>query len=231
MTPVVSLALATTAFVGSHLAMSHPLRAGLVSRLGPGGFLGVYSLISLATLGWMIFAWRAGNDLAPLWLAPLWWWPIASGLMLIASILLVGSFAGNPAFPHPGAEPRDIPPPCGVFAITRHPMNSSFMLWALVHISLSGSARNLIVAGGILFLACVGSLGQDRKKAGLLGESWHRWMNRTSFVPFAALLGGRASWRAAFPGWVAILGGLLLWTLVTSYHAPLVSPIGDLLSR
>ena len=231
MTPTVSLALATLAFVGTHLAMSHPLRAGLVARLGEPGFLGLYSLISFATLGWMILAWRATTPSGALWVAPLWWWPIASVLMLIASILLIGSLLGNPAFPNIGGPPREIPPPRGVFAITRHPMNSSFILWALVHLSLSGSARNLIVAGGILVLALAGSIGQDRKKRGQLGQTWRDWEARTSFVPFAALLGGRAAWRNAFPGWIALIGGALLWALVTSYHAPLVSPLGDLLSR
>ena len=231
MTPVVSLALATLAFVGTHLLMSHPLRPGLVARLGEQGFLGVYSLISLATLGWMIFAYRVGTDADPLWLAPLAWWPFASGIMLVASILLVGSFARNPAFPHPGAKPRDIPPPRGVFAITRHPMNWSFMLWALVHLSLSGSPRNVVVAGGILILAFLGSLGQDRKKVRLLGETWRGWMAKTSFVPFGALLAGEAPWRNAAPSPGALVGGVLLWAVVTSYHAPLVSPLGDLLSR
>ena len=230
MTPLVSLGLATLAFVGTHLAMSHPLRAALVARFGETGFLGLYSLVSFATLGWMIFAWRAGDDSGAMWVAPLWWWPIASALMLAASILLVGSLLGNPAFPNPGAGRREIGPARGVFAITRHPMNSSFILWALVHISLSGSPRNLIVAGGILILALVGSIGQDAKKARLLGDSWRGWMARTSFVPFGALLGGRASWGNAFPGWVALIGGLALWAIVTSYHAPLVSPLGDLLS-
>ncbi len=230
MTPIVSLGLATAAFVGTHLLLSHPLRASLVARLGDLGFMAVYSLVSLATFGWMIVAWRAGNDGGFLWVAPLWWWPIASGLMLAASILLVGSLLGNPAFPNPGAGPREIGPPKGVFAITRHPMNTSFVLWALVHISLSGSPRNLIVAGGILLLALIGSLGQDRKKRRLLGEPWRVWMDRTSFLPFGALLDGRAAWRNAFPGWVAAIGGLILWAAVTSFHAPLVSPIGDLLS-
>jgi uncharacterized membrane protein len=229
MTPVVSLALATAAFVGTHLLLSHPLRAALVARLGPLGFLGLYSLIAFATLGGMILAWRAIPDPSPLWVAPLWWWPVASAIMLFASILLVGSLIGNPALP--GAPPRDIPPPRGVFAITRHPMNSSFIIWALVHISISGSARNLIVASGILILALAGSIGQDRKKAKLIGEPWRQYQARTSFVPFAALLQGRVKWRDAAPGWIALLGGLVLWALVTSLHAPLVSPLGDLLSR
>ncbi|MGQ0661801.1 NnrU family protein [Sphingosinicella sp.] len=231
MSPTASLALATLAFVGTHLAMSHPLRPALVARLGEVGFLGAYSLISFAMLGWMILAWRTTPPTAPLWIAPSWWWPIASGVMLFASILLVGSLRGNPAFPHPGAGRRDTPPPRGVFAITRHPMNTSFILWALVHISLSGSTRNLIVAGGILALAVLGTLGQDRKKARLLGDTWREWQRRTSILPFAALANGALRWRNAFPGWIALVGGTALWALITSYHAPMVSPLGDLLSR
>ena len=230
MTPVVSLALATLAFVGTHLAMSHPLRSALVARLGERGFLGAYSLISFVTLGWMILAWRAVTDSSASWMAPLWWWPIASAIMLVACILLVGSLIGNPALPGAGARVREIPPPKGVFAITRHPMNTSFMLWAAVHVSLSGSARNLIVAGGIFLLALLGSIGQDRKKVRLIGQPWRDWQARTSFVPFAALLQGKVKWSALFPGWIALGGGLILWALVTSYHAPMVSPLGDLLS-
>lgn len=230
MTIPVNLALATLAFVGTHLLMSHPLRRPLVDRLGATGFLGLYSLVSVVTLGWTVVAWRSAPETAPLWIAPLWWWPVASAIMLVASILLVGSLVRNPAFPHPGADPAAIPPPRGVFAITRHPMNWSFILWALVHLSLSGSGRNVTVAIGILVLAWLGSLGQDRKKARLLGKPWHDWTARTSFFPFAALVTGRVAWRDAVPGWIAILGGAVLWAVVTSFHAPLVSPLGDLLS-
>jgi uncharacterized membrane protein len=145
--------------------------------------------------------------------------------------LLIGSLVRNPAFPHPGARPTQIPAARGVFAITRHPMNMSFMLWALVHASLSGSPRNLIVAAGIMTLALFGSIGQDRKKERWLGPVWRDWMDRTSFVPFGALIEGRARWRDAIPSAIALIGGLVLWALATSYHAPLVSPLGDLLSR
>lgn len=230
MSAELGLALATAAFVGTHLLMSHLLRGALVARLGERGFLGAYALVAFATLGWMIVAWPAA-DPSPLWVAPLWWWPVASALMLVASILLVGSMVRNPAFPHPGARPASLPPPKGVFAITRHPMNWSFMLWALVHASISGSARNLIVAGGIFLLALAGSIGQDRKKSRLLGEPWQQWQARTSFVPFVALLQRRALWRDAVPGGIALAGGLVFWAVVTSYHAPLVSPLGDVLSR
>lgn len=220
MDPLTSLALATAAFVGTHLAMSHPLRASLVARLGEGGFLGLYSLVSFATLGWMIFAYRAVESAAPLWIAPPWAWWAASGGMLLASILLAGSFASNPAFPHPGASARAIPPPRGVFAITRHPMNWSFILWASIHISVIGTTRNLIVAGGILVLAVAGSTGQDVKKARLLGDTWRDWTARTSFIPFGALLAGKVRAAQAMPGAIALVGGLILWAAITWFHAP-----------
>ena len=88
MSATVGLALATLAFVGTHLLLSHPLRDFLVARLRYRGFLGLYSLVALATLAWMIVTWRAAES-SPLWVAPLWWWPFASAIMLFASILLV----------------------------------------------------------------------------------------------------------------------------------------------
>jgi uncharacterized membrane protein len=229
MTPLVGLALATVAFIGTHLLMSHPWRAPLVARLGERGFAGAYVLVSFATFGWMIFAWPPPGT--PYWYAPDWWWLIASALMLFASILLVGSLLKNPAFPKPGAPPRAIGDPKGVFAITRHPMNWSFAIWAAVHIVNAGDPRNLIVAGGILFLALAGSVGQDAKKEKLLGEVWRGWEAKTSFVPFGAALAGKVRWRDAVPGLVSLVGGVILWAVVTSYHAPMASPLGDLLSR
>jgi uncharacterized membrane protein len=213
------LALATLAFVGKHLAMSHPLRLALVRSLGESGFRIVYSLVSFATFGWMILVYDDAEGL-PLWIAPGWWWPAASLIMLLASILLIGSFVRNPAFPHPGAEKQAARPATGVFAITRHPMNWSIAIWALVHISLWGSPRNLIVAAGMLILAIAGSIGQDRKKLSALGESWRGWQARTSFVPFGAILSRRLPLRAAVPGWIALGGGFLFWLAVTAWHAP-----------
>jgi len=231
-TPLVSLALATLFLIGSHFALSHPLRAPLIRLIGERGFIFLFMAVALAALAWMIMAWQDAADPSPAWVAPLWWWPIASALTLFASILLVGSLFGNPAFPRPGAAPAPIRrQPTGVFAITRHPGNWSFILWAAVHLIVSGSARNLIVAGGVLFLALAGTLAQDRKKERLLGEVWRDWEGRTSFVPFVALVRGKLRWRNAVPGAAALIGGLVFWALVTSYHAPLVSPLGDLLSR
>nr|WP_295371118.1 NnrU family protein [uncultured Sphingosinicella sp.] len=225
MIATVSLALATIAFVGTHLAMSHPYRGRLIGQMGEAGFRLLYSLVAFVTLGLMIWAYQDAEPW-PLWTAPDWAWNVGSAIMLLASILLVGSFMGNPAFPHPGAAKLAVKPARGVFAVTRHPMNWSFALWSVVHILVYGSPRNLIVAAGILVLALAGSIGQDAKKRSTLGQSWRDWEGRTSFVPFAALFSGRAKWNAAFPGAIAIGGGALLWLAVTSLHAPTASVPG-----
>lgn len=225
MTGHASLALAMLAFVGTHFAMSHPLRPTILGRLGERGFSLFYSLVSFATLGWVILAWRAIDVSEPLYIAPLWWWDVASPLMLFALLLLLGSFAKNPAFPHPGAEPKPIRPATGAFAITRHPMNWSFAIWALVHISIFGSPRNLIAAVGILVLAIGGSAGQDRRKAAFLGEPWRAWQERTSFAPFGALLARRVGLKALVPLWLPVLLAVPLWIAILYYHAPLVWPI------
>ena len=44
MTALVALELASAAFIGTHLLMSHPLRPGLVKALGERGFAILYSI-------------------------------------------------------------------------------------------------------------------------------------------------------------------------------------------
>src|SRR3546814_19056081 len=75
----------STAFVGTLLLLSHPFRKSLVRRVGEKGFLGLYSLAALATFGWMIGA-RLGISSDPVWwVAPPWFWDVATLLMLFAS--------------------------------------------------------------------------------------------------------------------------------------------------
>ena len=95
------LALATGSFVGTHLLLSHPLRAPLVARLGERGFLGLYSLIAFVTLGWMVMAFRAAPAAPLLWVAPSGTWHLGGLVMLLAGVMLAGSLVRNPAMVDP----------------------------------------------------------------------------------------------------------------------------------
>jgi uncharacterized membrane protein len=207
MTPQMGLLFSAIAFVGMHFLLSHPLRRTLVRSLGEGPFRGVYSLVALVTFGLMIHYYRVSGREPPLWDSGDAGWIAGTLLMWFASILLVGSFIGNPALVGargPAGSPK------GVLRITRHPMMWSFAIWAGVHLMILGMPKALVLDGAIILLALGGSVGQDRKKAARMGESWHEWTAQTAFVPFTRGL--------AYPGTVAFVGGTLLFLIATWLH-------------
>ena len=216
MTPQAGLFLSSIAFVGLHFLMSHPLRASLVAKLGERAFQGVYSVQSLLTFGLMIYFYRAIGREPSIWALDSWVWPVAAVVMWFGAILFVGSFLGNPALP--GARLERGAKPGGVFAITRHPMMWGFAIWAGVHLAVIGTAKAMVFDGAILFLAIAGSMGQDAKKAKLMGERFHEWTAQTAFVPF-----GRG---VAWPGTTAVVGGTLLFLVAIWLHPMLLSWIG-----
>ena len=216
---ITAIVAASVAFVGSHFILSHPLRKPLVNAIGEAAFQGVYSVVSFVTLGWMILAYRRAPLTEPLWAVGNGLWVVVTVLMLLASILLMGSLIRNPALPtggRPGAFPEAA---LGVYAVTRHPMMWSFALWGLCHIAVYPVAKNIVVAAAMVVLALVGSALQDHKKERLQPEQWPAWEAKTSFLPFAAIAAGRA--RFGSFGMHALAGGLVVWLAATWAHGPL----------
>lgn len=211
--PIFALAAAATAFVGTHFALSHPLRAPLVRAAGERGFQAVYSLVALATFAWMVIAFRAVAPGAALWNGmadgP---WIAATVMMLLASVLLVGSFFGNPALPAPRAAALAARGPHGVLHVTRHPMMWSFALWSAAHVLVSPIPRVTVLAAAIALLALLGTHFQDRKKQAQMGAAWNGWEARTRYWPRL----GALSKAGAIP-W---LGGIALWLAASWAHIP-----------
>ena len=210
---LVSLTAASIAFVGTHFALSHPLRRPLVGALGERGFMALYSLVALGTFVWMVRAFLAAPFEPRLWQGfedvP---WAVASVLTLAGLALFLGSFARNPALPgQTGADLADRAP-AGAFRVTRHPMMWGFALWALGHIIATPTPRTLILAGAILVLALVGAHLQDRKKEALMGGAWQAWEAKTSYWPRLSQLGAL--------GWLWLVA-LALWLALTWAHAPI----------
>lgn len=210
------LVAAAAAFVGTHFALSHPLRAALVRMAGERGFRTLYALVAITTFAWLVLAFRAvpGGEL--LWdgfaQVP---WLVATLLMLIASVLLIGSFLGNPAMPGTNAAALAAKAPHGVFHVTRHPMMWSFAFWSTAHLLVSPTPRVIVLTLAIAVLALVGSHLQDRKKEHLMGPAWNGWEAQTSYWPRFGNLGkaGQVPW----------LGGLVLWLGATWAHGWLIA--------
>ncbi|MGY2734664.1 NnrU family protein [Sphingomonas sp. UYP23] len=205
--PAALLAAAAT-FLGTHFALSHPLRGSLVRTLGEKAFLGVYSLVAFLTFGLMIWAYRETALTTPIWPVGDGLWVGATALMLVASVLLMGSLVRNPALAGTGVDAATASA-SGVYAVTRHPMMWAFALWGATHILIYPVTKNVILSGAIIILALVGAAMQDRKKAKLDPQAWPVWEERTSYLPFGAILTGRA--KLGGFGAHALAGGLVLW--------------------
>mgnify|MGYP002778184981 CR=1 FL=1 len=206
---IINLIAANVAFVGTHFAMSHPLRAPMVKALGAGGFQIAYTLVSFATLAWVYFAFIAAPpaDLPGSGAAG---WIAATIITLPAMILLAGSFIGNPALPTPMAEAQARAEPGGVFKVTRHPMMWAIGLWAASHLVLFWSVRTMVTALAMGILALVGARLQDAKKEALMGDAWVQWESKTSYWP---RLG-----RFLGVGAVPLIAGTALWLAGSWVH-------------
>jgi uncharacterized membrane protein len=208
-----TLVVATIVFLATHFVTSTPLRPVLVNKLGEWPYRGVYSLVALLALIWMIWAYAAAPR-EPLWtglrLVPLVAVPIAF-------ILLACGYWRNPTMVGADKLLKSEDPARGMIRITRHPIMWGIMLWAAAHILARGDLKSLVFFGGFLALAALGTLFMDaRNKA---NPDWPRFAAATSHVPFVAIVQrrNRIVWREI--GWVRPLAGLAMFFVFFFLHS------------
>ena len=207
-----TLVVATLVFLATHFVTSTPLRPALVNALGEWPYRGLYSLVALVTLGWMIWAY-AGAPREQLWSG---FKGIAVVLMPFAFVLLACGYWRNPTMV--GAEKllKSEDPARGIIRITRHPIMWGIMLWAAAHILARGDLRALVFFGGFLALALFGTLAMEARKK--YNPDWPRFAAVTSHVPFVAIAQGRnrIDWREI--GWTRPAIGLAAFAIFFLAH-------------
>jgi uncharacterized membrane protein len=219
------LLLAAVIWVFLHLGLAGTrLRDVVAERLGDRGFRALFSVLSIAAI---IFLVRSYNTAAgtPLWSAPAWLRWLLVLVMLVASVLFVGSVATpNPTMV--GGERVDAVR--GMTRLTRHPMLWSFALWAAVHILGTGDSASLVFFGAFLVTSLAGMPSIDAKTARRDPARWRQIAATTSIVPGAAIASGRNHLAFNDIGWVVPLGGLALWLIMLFAHRGVigVSPFG-----
>lgn len=224
-----ALLLAMATFVGSHFALSTlAVRDGVIKLLGENGFRLIYSVVAVASLAWVITAYRAAPDVR-LWLDPpqLRYLPIA--LMPVACILVVAGITTSNVTMFAGERFADGPRPVwGIVTVTRHPALWGIALWAVVHLPPNGNLASLILFGGMAVLCFGGMAHIDQRRRTTLGAAWGPVALTTSVVPFAAALQGRTRIDWAGIGTWRIVGGLALYAalILTHIWAIGVDPLG-----
>ncbi len=93
---------------------------------------------------------------------------------------------------------------------------------------MNGWAGDVIFFGMFPVLGTVGGMHQDRRKLHELGDRYRDFVAKTSFVPFASLLGGRVRWTGGDMPWAAIGVGVVLTMAIVALH-PMIfggNPLG-----
>jgi len=105
----------------------------------------------------------------------------------------------------------------GIIRITRHPQMVGQVIWCVAHTLWLGTSFTLVTSLGLVLHHLFGVWHGDRRLSQRYGEAFQLVKQRTSIIPFQAIIDGRQSlnWqeflRPAYLG-VAIFTGLLWWS-------------------
>jgi uncharacterized membrane protein len=219
---MLNLMAAAAFFVLIHLAVSGTrARDALVGRIGPGPYMGLFSLLSVAGLAWLGFAFAGTRDSADA--LPFWGMsPVTHGLQFLLQLVAVLFIVIGLATPNPTSVRQetvlDGPEPVrGMLRITRHPFLWGVALWAFGHLLVNGDPPSLVLFGSLLLLALFGTASIDAKRRRALGSKWNAFAAQTSNIPFLAVIQGRqplglglaeiGAWRvlAAVVVWIGLM--------------------------
>jgi len=215
---VSTLLLATASFVLTHLVIPRePLRGMLVGRLSLNLYQGLYSAISILTLGWMIVAYDETTR-AIFWdVTALGYLPLV--IMPVSLVMLVGAYTSpNPSGLRQERFLASDEPARGLTRITRHPAMWAITLWAVSHLLAKGDLASIIFFGGIALTAGAGMVTLDGKLARQNGKKWEKFQAVTSLVPFGAIYSGRNRMPWGEVGLARIAGGLLIYMIFLYFH-------------
>ena len=200
------LIVAALVWIALHLGIAGTtLRDAVVGRVGDQPFRGIFSVLSIAVLVVLVWAWSAATHHAAVGRARLA--TLGSGLRDAAGIVLfVASVNGrNPTMIGPSGNVAQ--PPRGMIRVTRHPMLWSFAIWAGVHILGNGDTAAIVFFGAFLITALAGMPSIDAKLARRDPNAWQALSAATSVVPFTAIAQGRNRFVPNEIGWLNPLIG------------------------
>lgn len=104
----------------------------------------------------------------------------------------------------------------GIIRITRHPQMVGQVIWCIAHTLWLGTSFTLVTSIGLVLHHIFGVWHGDRRLQNRYGDAFTSVKQRTSILPFLAMIDGRQSFqwqeflRPAYLG-VAVFVGLLWW--------------------
>jgi len=227
------LIAAVVVFLAIHFLISGTsVRDRIVGVVGEGPFLGLFSLASILSLVWMIFAFvqaRASPANTSFWGISRATRDPAILLVFIAFLIAVPGLLSNSPTRVRGDSQVDKPTAVtGMTRITRHPFLWGVAIWAAAHLMVNGRLADIILFGGLLITAIAGPFSIDAKRRRALGDRYRAFEAMTSNIPFAAIIQGRQKLALGEIWWrlvvAVVVFGALMWA--HPYFTGGVHPLG-----
>jgi uncharacterized membrane protein len=198
---MVLLIAATVLVIASHVVPSAPgLRERLIGRFGRFGFYAGYSLVSLLTLGLLIWAYRAAGPQN--WL----YTPHPAARLVALAAMLLATFLVTARLTTPAPPNR----PIGIYRVTAVPGSLGVLLWALLHLLNLGEARAVVVFAGLAVMTLIALI----KNLARSGPAYRD----VGWLPLAAIVSGREIFVGREIGWWRVGLALLVYASLLSLH-------------
>ena len=207
------------AFLALHLGISGtPLGELLQNSLSESPYLSVYSLLSLGSLGVVIYGYVQAPHVGFIWVPSVLAYKVAKVFMLLALVTIVmGALVKTPtAVMNERVLDYEV---SGLLNITRHPILWSVLLFARAHLLANRDYASILFFGTFVLLSFFGMLSMDQGRRQKSDPKWRIFMDKTSMVSFAALLRGRLRFRLADINWLSSIVGFTLYASIYCYMA------------
>lgn len=217
------LIAAAAFFFGIHtLVAGTGLRGVLVERVGERAYRGAFSLASLVGIVWLARAYSAafarGNVV--LWeIGPAAHYAVGFVVLLAFLIAVPGMLAPSPTVV--GGErllQASVPEPRGMQRVTRHPFLTGTSLWAAAHLAANGDLASIVLFATFLAVSLFGMRSIDNKRVRAYGDAWRRYAERTSAVPFVAIVQGRNRLVLRELGGWRLIAALVVFGVMVTVH-------------
>jgi uncharacterized membrane protein len=195
------LLAAAALFLAIHLLISGTrIRDAITGMIGEQIYLGLFSLVSLGAIVWLVMAFNAASgspENAVLYDLGRGVRDLGIPVVAIAFLLGVpGLLAPNPTSIRQEASATKEGTVRGVLRITRHPFLWGVALWAGFHTLANGDEAAVIFFGTFFITALLGTFSIDAKRRRKMGDAWVGFAAHTSNIPFAAIFSGRTKFSA-----------------------------------
>lgn len=181
-------------FAGTHIiGSSLPVRKWAIGRLGLMGFKALYSVVSFATFGPLVWVLWFGRHAGPALFTPVAGATFMAEVLMLAALMIhaQGYATLNPMSSVAEIKGKTKRRAVGIQRITRHPVNMGLALFGLAHCLTNPYLGDLIFWGGFPLFSMTSAWTQDTRLLETNREHFEPFMRETSILPFWAILTGR----------------------------------------